>query len=48
MEDIIGIEVKDGIKGYCAFLTWGRIFARVESKELLDVIAKYFSRYGID
>jgi hypothetical protein len=47
MEDIIAIRVTDsgGRKHY--FLTWGRIFDRIETDELYLAIKPHLKRFGI-
>ena len=47
MEDIIALKVTDSQKGLGAFLTWGRIFDRIDSTELIKVITPHLATYGI-
>ena len=46
MDDIVAIKVKDKEYGEGGFITWGRIFHTIDDKELLEVIKKYYSRWG--
>jgi len=48
MEDIVGIKIKDKIKGEGALITWGRLFDPVDETELLDVIKAHVARWGIN
>lgn len=47
MEHIVGIKIQDKIIGTVGFITWGRIFHPVDSDELLAVVAKHTSKFGI-
>lgn len=47
MEHIIGITVKDRVKGNAAFLTWGRVFGRTESEKLLNIIKTHLDTFNI-
>jgi len=47
MEDIVGIKIIDKKKGEAAFITWGRLFDTIDDTELLNVVKKHFSRWGI-
>ena len=43
MDDIVAIKVKDSKAQTHYFLTWGRIFDRVDPKELETVMAKHLA-----
>jgi len=47
MEDIVGIKFKDKIRGEGALITWGRLFDRVDSTELLEVVKPHLSSFGV-
>ncbi len=47
MDDIVAVKVRDSKVGVRYFITWGRIFDRVDPKSLESVIAKHVSNYGI-
>lgn len=47
MEDIVGIRIKDSIKGEGAFITWGRLFDAVDDTKLLNIIKDQASLWGI-
>jgi hypothetical protein len=47
MDDIVAIKVGDSKAQAHYFLTWGRIFDRVDSKGLEAVITKHASKFGI-
>lgn len=48
MEDIVGIKIKDKIRGVGALITWGRLFDAVDETELLEVVKKHVSKWGIN
>lgn len=48
MEDIVGIKIKDKIKGEGALITWGRLFDAVDETELLNVVKKHLPIWGIN
>lgn len=48
MEDIVGIKIKDKIRGSGALITWGRLFDTVDEAELLGVVKKHLTRWGIE
>ncbi|MBL9172368.1 MAG: hypothetical protein JNL10_02435 [Verrucomicrobiales bacterium] len=47
MEDIVAVKVRDSIMSAHYFITWGRIFDRVDPKSLEAVVAKQASSFGI-
>lgn len=47
MEDIVGIKVVDKNFGETGFITWGRVFDRVCSKDFLKFVAKNLNKFGI-
>ncbi|MGA3007920.1 MAG: hypothetical protein ABSE59_08515 [Opitutaceae bacterium] len=47
MDDIVAIKVRDSKEQAHYFLTWGRIFDRVDAKGLEVVITKHVSKFGI-
>ena len=47
MDDIVAIKVRDAKEAKHYFLTWGRIFDRVEAKQLESVFAKHVSKFGL-
>lgn len=48
MDDIIAIKIKDKVEGETGFLTFGRIFDRVDDKEIVSVVKSHCHKYGID
>lgn len=46
MEDIVGIKVVDKKKGAVAFLTWGRVFDRVDPGPLEKAVGMALSGFG--
>lgn len=48
MEDIIALKVttEDDRNGLY-FLTWGRIFDRIDDTEIIEVLSQNLNRYGI-
>jgi hypothetical protein len=46
MDDIIAIEIKDEKKGKAAFLTWGRVFERVDVSIIQRKIADVAPNFG--
>jgi hypothetical protein len=47
MEDLVGIKVQDKILGTVGFITWGRVFDRVDSTEMLEALKLNLSKFGI-
>ena len=47
MEHIVGIKVHDKVFGEVGFITWGRIFDRVDSDFLLKAINQHLDKFGI-
>ncbi len=47
MEDLVGIKIVDKTFGIVGFITWGRIFNRVDPQPLLDIVTKHLSKFGI-
>ena len=47
MDDIIAVEVKDGKRGNAAFLTWGRVFDRIDPDIIENKIAAAAPRFGL-
>jgi hypothetical protein len=47
MQDVVGIVVTDGTRKPVAFLTWGRVFDRVNEKPLLDALRKGLRKFGV-
>jgi hypothetical protein len=47
MEEIVGILVNDKKRGDVAFLTWGRVFDRVDSKSLVRALVNGLRKFGI-
>ena len=48
MEDIIAIKVLDKKKGEAAFLTWGRVFDRVDPAHIEKVLTRFLPKYGLN
>lgn len=46
MEDIIALQLRDGKKGKAAFMTWGRVFDRVDTTVVESKIAKVAEKFG--
>jgi hypothetical protein len=46
MHDVIAIKVKDKRKGKGAFLTWGRVFDRLDTSEIENKIILAAKRFG--
>ena len=47
MEDIIAIRVTDSRDRKHYFLTWGRVFNRIETDELFSAIKPHLKSFGI-
>ena len=47
MDDIVAIKVRDAKARIHYFLTWGRTFDRVDPNELISVVRKHVSKFGI-
>ncbi|MBI1870247.1 MAG: hypothetical protein HYS07_03535 [Chlamydiae bacterium] len=47
MEDIVAIKVKDKVKGVVAFLTWGRVFDRLDPEPLLAAVSHSLVNFGL-
>jgi hypothetical protein len=47
MDDIVAIKVRDTKARTHYFLTWGRIFDRIDPRELELVFTKHVSKFGI-
>ena len=48
MEDIVGIKVVDHEKGKVAFLTWGRVFDRVDPEPLEKAVGVALTNLGFN
>lgn len=47
MDDVVAVKVKDSKDAMHFFLTWGRVFDRVDPKSLEAIVAKHASKFGI-
>jgi hypothetical protein len=47
MNDIIAIQVKDRKKGKAAFITWGRVFDRLDTSVVERKIADAAEKFGL-
>ena len=47
MEDVIAIKVKGGHKRIAAFMTWGRVFDKVDTLPIQRAIANAAAQFGI-
>jgi hypothetical protein len=47
MDDVVAVKVKDAKGQAHYFITWGRIFDRVDPKGLESLVAKHAPKYGI-
>jgi len=47
MDDIVAIKVRDSKAGVRYFITWGRIFDRVDPTSLELMVAKQASKFGL-
>lgn len=43
----MGIKIQDKVLGTVGFITWGRVFDRIDAQSLLDAVAKNSSKFGI-
>jgi hypothetical protein len=46
MEDLIALEVVDKKRGRAAFLTWGRLFDRVDTSQIEAVVTAAIKKFG--
>jgi hypothetical protein len=47
MDDIVAVKVRDSKAGAHYFITWGRIFDRVDSKGLESMVTRHAPKFGI-
>ena|SRR5258706_11189911 len=47
MEDVVAVKVRGSKVAVHYFITWGRIFDRVDPKSLELVVAKHASKFGV-
>ena len=47
MDDVVAVKVRDAKSGVHFFITWGRIFDRVDPKTLELVVEKHVAKFGI-
>lgn len=48
MEHIIGIIAHDTLIHDVGFMTWGRLFDRVDPQSVIDTLKDYLSKFGIN
>jgi hypothetical protein len=47
MDDVIGVRVRDAKRGWVGFVTYGRLWDRVDPANELAAISAHFSTFGI-